>query len=135
MIADTAFMGALSNLQTTKLMHQPVYSIDPASMKSELQQQLVTFKEQNNHAGSASENQVIDIISMLFDFFFDDQTLPDPIKVLIGRLQIPILKVAILDASFFNHKKHPGILSPQMHSLFPAFQKGKPSGKYHLPDF
>ena len=33
--------------------------------------------------------------------------MPDPIKVLIGRLQIPILKVAILDSSFFNHKKHP----------------------------
>jgi hypothetical protein len=107
MIPDSAFMGALSNLQTAKLMHQPVYSIDPASMKSELQQQLVTFKQQNNHPGSASENQIIDIVSMLFDFFFDDQTLPDPIKVLIGRLQIPILKVAILDASFFNHKKHP----------------------------
>jgi len=33
--------------------------------------------------------------------------LPDPIKVLIGRLQIPILKVAMLDKGFFNHKKHP----------------------------
>jgi hypothetical protein len=44
---------------------------------------------------------------MLFDFFFDDDALPAPIKVLIGRLQIPILKVAILDKDFFNHKKHP----------------------------
>ena len=44
---------------------------------------------------------------MLFDFFFDDEALPDPVKVLIGRLQIPILKVAILDKGFFNHKKHP----------------------------
>jgi hypothetical protein len=44
---------------------------------------------------------------MIFDFFFDDGSLPAPIKVLIGRLQIPILKVAFLDESFFNHKKHP----------------------------
>ena len=53
------------------------------------------------------DGQIIDVVSMLFDFFFDDAALPAPIKVLIGRLQIPILKVAILDCDFFNQKKHP----------------------------
>lgn len=80
---------------------------DPQQIKQSLQQQLVGFKEQYAASGSSSDNQVIDIVSMLFDFFFDDTALPDPIKVLIGRLQIPILKVAILDPDFFNLKKHP----------------------------
>lgn len=104
---NSAYLGALTNLQSAKILAHPVLSADPSRMKSDLQQQLVTFKQENAHQGSASENQIIDIVSMLFDFFFDDETLPDPIKVLIGRLQIPILKVAILDGSFFNHKKHP----------------------------
>ncbi len=49
----------------------------------------------------------IDIVAMLFDFIFDDAKIPDGIKALVGRLQIPVLKVAILDKSFFSSKAHP----------------------------
>ena len=65
------------------------------------------FREQNQQQVSGADSQTIDVVSMLFDFFFDDAALPAPIKVLIGRLQIPMLKVAILDKGFFNQKKHP----------------------------
>ena len=53
------------------------------------------------------DDDVIDMIGMLFDFILDDRNLPEPMKALIGRLQIPILKVAILDKGFFAHKGHP----------------------------
>ncbi len=56
-----------------------------------------------NHVDETS----IDIVSMLFDFIFDDPALPAPVKALIGRLQIPVLKAAILDKSFFSQKRHP----------------------------
>lgn len=49
----------------------------------------------------------IDIVAMLFDFIFDDAKIPDVIKALVGRLQIPVLKVALLDKSFFSSKAHP----------------------------
>lgn len=49
----------------------------------------------------------IDIVAMLFDFIFDDAKIPDGIKALVGRLQIPVLKVAMLDKSFFSSKAHP----------------------------
>ncbi len=101
------YAAALSGLQTVLRSNQPVQSIDPVQYKTELHQQLTAFKQQNGHLSTSSDNQIIDIISMLFDFFFDDASLPDPIKVLIGRLQIPILKVAMIDVNFFNQKKHP----------------------------
>jgi hypothetical protein len=104
---NTAYMSALTNLQSNNMLSQSVGSVDPQNLKTQLNQQLVAFKQDNSQQSSAADNQIIDIVSMLFDFFFDDEALPDPIKVLIGRLQIPILKVAILDSSFFNHKKHP----------------------------
>jgi hypothetical protein len=104
---NVAYISALSNLQAGNRVQQPAVQVDPQNMKQQLQQQLVTFREQNSEQGSSADNQIIDIVSMLFDFFFDDEALPDPVKVLIGRLQIPILKVAILDKGFFNHKKHP----------------------------
>ncbi|MEG3012810.1 MAG: DUF1631 family protein, partial [Pseudomonas sp.] len=36
-----------------------------------------------------------------------DRTLPDSLKALIARLQIPMLKVAVLDKSFFSRGSHP----------------------------
>ena len=53
------------------------------------------------------EQSTIDIVSMLFDFIFDDDAVPDTIKVLIGRLQIPAIKVAVLDKGFFARKNNP----------------------------
>ena len=53
------------------------------------------------------EEEVIDIISMLFDFILEDSALPDHMKVLLSRLQIPMVKVAVLDKSFFSKKTHP----------------------------
>lgn len=49
----------------------------------------------------------VDIVATLFDFIFDDGDIADPIKALVARLQIPILKVAMLDKSFFSSKAHP----------------------------
>ncbi len=102
-----SFVAALNNLQAASIPSQPLASIDPQSLKQQSHQQLVDFKQENQHQVNATDGQTIDVVSMLFDFFFDDEALPDPIKVLIGRLQIPMLKVAIIDKDFFNQKKHP----------------------------
>jgi hypothetical protein len=52
----------------------------------------------------------LDIVSMVFDQLFDDPNIPPALKGLIGRLQIPMLKVAIADKTFFGNKKHPARL-------------------------
>lgn len=59
------------------------------------------------HALNQIDNDTIDVISMIFDLILDDRSLPDFVKALIGRLQIPILKAAIIDRGFFRHKTHP----------------------------
>lgn len=53
------------------------------------------------------DDMMIDIVAMMFDYILDDKNLADSIKALIARLQIPILKVAIVDKSFFARKFHP----------------------------
>ncbi|MCY7388855.1 MAG: DUF1631 domain-containing protein, partial [Burkholderiales bacterium] len=60
-------------------------------------------------AGGSSpvDAMTIDIVAMLFDYVFEDKGIPDAIKALLARLQIPVLKVAILDKSFFSRKNHP----------------------------
>jgi len=53
------------------------------------------------------EGIVIDVVATLFDYIFDDTRVPAPIKGLIGRLQIPVLKLAMLDHTFFSNRAHP----------------------------
>lgn len=53
------------------------------------------------------DEDVINLVAMLFEFILGDRNLPDSLKALIGRLQIPMLKVAVLDKSFFSRGAHP----------------------------
>ena len=52
----------------------------------------------------------LDIVARLFDQLFDDPKIPLGAKGLIGRLQIPLLKVAIADKDLFSKKTHPARL-------------------------
>lgn len=56
---------------------------------------------------SGLEAVTMDIVAMLFDFIFDDARIPLAIKALISRLQIPVLKVAMLNPGFFAERQHP----------------------------
>jgi hypothetical protein len=54
-----------------------------------------------------NDGVTIDIVAMLFDQIFGDPRVPETLKALIGRLQIPVVKVAVLDKKFFSKKSHP----------------------------
>lgn len=53
------------------------------------------------------DEDLINLVSMLFEFILDDYNLSAPVQVLISRLQIPILKVVIKDKNFFSKTTHP----------------------------
>jgi Protein of unknown function (DUF1631). len=52
------------------------------------------------------DQEVINLVEMLFDFILEDRNLAAPMKALISRLQIPIIKVAIVDKAFFSKGGH-----------------------------
>lgn len=54
-----------------------------------------------------SDEDIINLVAMFFDFVLDDRNLPVPFQALISRLQIPVLKVALKDRDFFSHADHP----------------------------
>ncbi len=56
------------------------------------------------------ESMTIELVAMLFDFIFETRDLPDGIKASLARLQIPVLKAAMLDGAFFAKKSHPSRL-------------------------
>ncbi|UTA48890.1 DUF1631 domain-containing protein [Simiduia sp. 21SJ11W-1] len=53
------------------------------------------------------DDDIINLVNMMFEFILDDRNLAPPMKALLGRLQIPLLKVAIADKTFFSKGGHP----------------------------
>lgn len=49
----------------------------------------------------------IDALAEVFDFVFADRAIPAQLKIVIGRLQIPVLKAAMIDRDFFLSATHP----------------------------
>ncbi len=49
----------------------------------------------------------VDALAEVFDFVFADQAIPMQMKVIIGRLQIPVLRAAMMDRDFFLSDQHP----------------------------
>ena len=100
---DSATVNQLLLASLNELQHAPV-----AQVGSEIvnQVRLVRESESARQVGGL-ESVTIDIVAMLFDFIFDDAHIPVAIKALISRLQIPVLKVVMLNPGFFADRQHP----------------------------
>lgn len=103
-VSGRELVGALTQLQQTNGNGAPLAA---NVLKDELRQAVGTGGAQGQQAFTPVDENTIDIVAMLFDFIFEDPSLPEPFKGLIARLQIPMLKVALIDRSFLTRKHHP----------------------------
>ncbi|MCQ2030130.1 DUF1631 domain-containing protein [Stutzerimonas zhaodongensis] len=103
-ISSNDLMRLLSHLQT-----RTPQQVDEYDLQGQLEQllQRVSARSGKSRVVGEVDEDVINLVSMLFEFILDDRTLPDSLKALIGRLQIPVLKVAVLDKTFFSRGSHP----------------------------
>ena len=53
------------------------------------------------------DETTVDVMTRIFDAVFKDPNIPEEMKELIGYLQIPVLKAALLDKEFFFEEAHP----------------------------
>ena len=53
------------------------------------------------------DHMVIDVVGSLFDQILSDSRVPPQMARQIARLQLPVLRVALVDASFFSSRRHP----------------------------
>ena len=103
----------ISLLSAIQNIPNPEHSNDTApkviNIHRELSQQLSegSDKPRTHPKFKQVDEDLINLVSMLFEFILEDYNLAAPIQVLISRLQIPILKVVIKDNSFFSSNKHP----------------------------
>lgn len=108
-IADRQLYGALANIQE-QISEQALD--DTEVLAVDMRASLDRFLAKHHTDGpppalSQADEDLINLVSMLFEFILQDYNLSAPVQVLISRLQIPILKVAIKDKAFFSKPSHP----------------------------
>lgn len=69
--------------------------------------QVMLKQNVGTHSIGQVEGDVFNLVQMLFQFILDDRNLATPLKALIARLQIPMIKVALQDKTFFSRGGHP----------------------------
>ncbi len=109
----TQILNALTLLQAevAKMSSQARFpgreNDDVQHLKQELLNQVAQISGQSGMRISADEEDTIDLVAMLFEYILQDRNLPAEMQVLLARLQIPYLKVAVLDRRLFASRAHP----------------------------
>ena len=91
---------------------------DPERLKLELRRNLGSRLHPGRSsapAGQAEERNiplgehedVIDMVAMMFGFIQKDDALPAAVQALLSRLQLPYLRLALIDAEMFSDADHP----------------------------
>ena len=105
-IATRDLLRLLSHLQ--QYVPEPEAE-DDFDLRSQLEQLLtrVSVKSGKSRVVEEADEDVINLVALLFEFILNDRSVPDAFKGLIARLQIPMLKVAVLDKRLFSRAGHP----------------------------
>lgn len=56
---------------------------------------------------SRTERMTIDVVSMLFEFILKDEFMPVELRRHIARLQVPVLKAALIEPEMMHEEDHP----------------------------
>ena len=91
-------------------------------------------REELRQASKGSlDHMVIDVIGLLFDQILADPKVPPQMARQIARLQLPVLRAALGDATFFSSRRHPvRRFVNRIASLGAAFEDFNDEGAQHF---
>ena len=127
-------LRALSKLQATisSLKDKPEEALTAKEIKQEL---ISNISEQNggviNKQVGLLDERNMDFVGLMFEAITDDETLSETMTTLISQLQIPVMKVAIMDNNLFEQDDHPARVTVD---LLTTTGKGINQDKDHLFD-
>ncbi len=99
--AENELIQLLSRIQQMPTVRNSEVAVNVRALLNQLQQ----TSGANTPIGHV-DDQVMNLVNMLFDFILEDRNLASPMKALLSRMQIPIIKVAVADKSFFTQGGH-----------------------------
>ncbi len=82
--------------------------LGPSSAAAPLTNLIATHREELRSATTNTlDHMVIDVVGSIFDQILADPKVPPQMARHIARLQLPVLRAALGDPSFFSSRKHP----------------------------
>ena len=100
--------GAL-NYQPTQPLGQSLYMAAGEAMPGAMAVNLIHAHRDELRQATAGklDHMVIDVVGSLFDQILSDTRVPPHMARQIARLQLPVLRVALSDNTFFTSRRHP----------------------------
>ena len=83
------------------------YDIEKPHLHDITSKLLKTQSSKEARAVGENEDSIINLVAMFFEFILDDNTIALKLRNQISRLQIPVLKLALQDDTFFSNSSHP----------------------------
>jgi len=118
--AGTTLLGQINRAQSSVHTTAVNMSSDEFIENIEVDEQLIErlqdaladerekiFKGVDRRKLSGADTDVIELVGMMFEYMLKEETLPNIVKALLSRLHTPLLKVGVIDRSFFTHQGHP----------------------------
>ncbi len=106
-IDGQALMNALSMLQAEQIGVTAGSVISANQAKEALLARARGLTGGANSRFRSNDETALDLVGMLFDYAIQDRNLPGELQSMLSRLQIPYLKVALIDPTFVARKDHP----------------------------
>jgi len=101
-IPTDQLLGSLTGLQKTSVTED---GFDSVTLREKIAESIQVNGERQPY--TENDEVLIDVVAMFFDVILQDRHLPDAVRVMLAQLQIPILKVVMIDKDFFAKKSHP----------------------------
>jgi hypothetical protein len=106
-------LNALSLLQAEHSQSDESTPVDDSGsvlIKGDLLEQISKLAGSNAGGFQRADDDTIELVGMLFEFIHRDTTLPDRIKTMLLRLQVPMIKAALIDRQLLGNRRHPARL-------------------------
>ena len=94
----------------TEIWNLPTIAVDWSSLASSTQgvrQQVRALKaaSSNDH-----DKAVIEVVALIFENILAEERIPPSVRVWFARLQMPVLRIAVIDPEFLSSPEHPARL-------------------------
>ena len=117
-VSKPSFMVALQDMQNEQYAHFNVqvsvtgadgvdFNAIAEKLVARLSQVIRVATSDASALNFQRDQDTINYVGALFQYILEGDSLAEPLKGLIARLQIPVLKMAMLDKGFFGHEDHP----------------------------
>lgn len=99
-LSSEQLCGLVAQLQNTRM------NSSENSQSDQIATRLHQLVAERGNVSQLDKN-IINLVHMLFEYIWEDPNLASPMRALLSRMQIPLIKVALVDASFLQAGSHP----------------------------